>query len=101
MALEIKQLSHIRATFLNYLVIQLGNSISIEKETTRFVLIRVPTDYLLFMLLGLVYRRCSYEFISFDEITVNVGWHEFIVGIRDIKGLSRVSHAHKTAFFDL
>ena len=71
----------IRAAFLNYIEDSLGNSITIERESTLQAHLKVPTDFLLLMILGLVWRRLTTVGASFDQIDVEVGSHDHHVDI--------------------
>lgn len=76
-----RPITPIRAAFLNYIEDSLGNSITIERESTLQVHLKVPTDFLLLMILGLVWRRLTTVGASFDQIAVEVGSHDHHVDI--------------------
>ncbi|MBR6997565.1 MAG: hypothetical protein IKI19_02015 [Prevotella sp.] len=75
-----RPITPIRASFLNCIEDSLGNSITIERESTLQVHLKVPTDFLLLMILGLLFRRTC-EGASFDQIAVEVGSHTHHVDI--------------------
>ena len=76
-----RPITPIRAAFLNYIEDSLGNSITIERESTLQAHLKVPTDFLLLMILGLVWRRLTTVGASFDQIAVEVGSHAHHVDI--------------------